>query len=124
MTFTAGKTGNASGRPKGTGKPVSRLRQLERKLKELSDQSLVLIQQELDWGSGKDGVKPVDKEALSTAKWTVTTYTAVRKAAEQEENLKLGGSPTQQAPSDPSESQGSDSDGEAKGFTLQLVQST
>lgn len=121
MTFEAGKTGNAKGRPKGAGKPVSRLRQLERKLKELSDQSLVLIQQELDFGSGKVDVKPVDKDALSTAKWTVTTYTAVRKAAEQEESLKMVGSPTQDLPSAPAEADGSDSDGEPKGFTLKLI---
>lgn len=121
MAFEPGRTGNPKGRPKGAGKPVSRLRMLERKLKDLTDQSLVLIKQELDWGSGVEGVAPVDKEALSTAKWTVTTYTAVRKAAEQEENTKLGGSQPQGVSNAPVEVEGADSDGEAKGFTLQLV---
>lgn len=119
MTFEAGVTGNPSGRPKGKGKPVSRLRQLERKLKELSDKSLVLIEQELNFGSGKEGVKPVDKEALSTAKWTVTTYTAVRKAAEAEENLKLGGSPSAQGAS-PVESDDDETE-KPKTFTLTVV---
>lgn len=119
MSFEPGKTGNANGRPKGTGKPVSRLRQLERKLKDLTDQSLKLIAQELDFGSGKAGIKPVDKEALSTAKWTVTTYTAVRKAAEAEEATKTQGVPSASNPS--TETQGSDSEGNGATFTLKMV---
>ena len=98
MAFVKGQSGNAGGRPKGTGRPVSRLRQLESKLKLLSDQSLILIAQELDYGSGKEGVMPVDKEVLSTAKWTVTTYTAVRKAAEAEELAKTPAATTAEVP--------------------------
>lgn len=118
MAFEPGQTGNAGGRPKGTGKPVSRLRQLEKQLKTLTDTSLKLIAQELDFGVGKPDVKPVDKEALSTAKWTVTTYTAVRKAAEAEEQSKLvPGAPV----ANETGSGGSDSEGGPATFTLKVV---
>lgn len=111
--FEQGKTGNSNGRPKGTGRPVSRLRQLEKQLKALTDQSLKLIAQELDFGEGKEGVKPVDKEALSTAKWTVTTYTAVRKAAEAEEQAKM--------PAQAAQQEEVVKEGQTSNFTLKMV---
>lgn len=114
--FEPGKTGNPNGRPKGKGKPVSRLRQLEAKLKLLSDQSIELIKQELDFGSGKAGAKPVDKDALATAKWTVTTYTAVRKAALSEEQAK-----TEKPEVEDKAVEGSDEEGNGTVFTLKMA---
>jgi formyltetrahydrofolate synthetase len=79
-SFEAGKTGNPNGRPKGRGKPVSRLRSTLSKLRELEQQALDNIADSV-------GKKNIDKEVIATSKWVITTIVAVNKAANAEEAL-------------------------------------
>lgn len=79
-SFEAGKSGNPSGRPKGKGRPVSRLRTTLTKLRELEKQALDNIAESV-------GKKNIDKEVIATSKWVITTIVAVNKAANAEETL-------------------------------------
>lgn len=69
---------NPAGRPKGTGKPVSKLRRTLNKLYALEDKSLENIQKSVE---GQE----VDKESLSTSRWVVNTIVNVNRAALSEE---------------------------------------
>lgn len=73
-----GQTGNSRGRPKGTGRPVSKLRNTLSKLRELEKQALDNIAESV-------GKKDIDKEVIATSKWVITTIVAVNKAANAEE---------------------------------------
>lgn len=72
---------NPNGRPKGTGKPISKLRSLVRKLQEMEEKALENIKFSLE---GKD----IDKSTVDTSKWVVTTIVTTNRAATAEENLK------------------------------------
>lgn len=69
---------NPSGRPKGTGKPVSKLRSTIAKLRELETKSLENIRRSVE---GED----MDKEVLASSKWVISTTIATVKAALSEE---------------------------------------
>ena len=71
------------GRPTGTvGTKISKLKRITNKLVSMANgQSMEIIQDSLDG-------KPVDKEKLATAKWTVTSAKEFHKACLQEEESK------------------------------------
>lgn len=106
-----GQSGNPAGRPKGTGKKVSRLRRILSQFEEMcKDDAPKIIKDSLDG-------KPVPDEQLKTAKWVVTTYTAIHKACISEEEVKTKGQPEgESTPAD-----GADEDGGQAQFTLSIV---
>ena len=69
---------NPAGRPRKTGKPVSKLRSTAAKLRELEPQALENIQKSVEG-------QQVDKEVLASSKWVVTTMVSVMKSALDEE---------------------------------------
>lgn len=73
-----GKSANPTGRPKGTGRPVSSLRKTLTKLKTLENKSLENIEKSVN---GEE----VDKEVLSSSKWVVQQVVSVQKACVSEE---------------------------------------
>ncbi len=106
---------NPNGRPKGTGKKVSRLRRILAQFEEMcKDDAPAIIKQSLDG-------KVVPDEQLKTAKWVVTTYTAIHKACVAEEETKTTRS---QAAESEGNAEGADEDGGPATFTLNLVKSS
>lgn len=77
-TWKPGESGNKGGRPKGTGKPISKLRSTIAKLRELEGKSLENIRRSVE---GED----VDKEVLASSKWVISTTVSTVKAALSEE---------------------------------------
>lgn len=69
---------NKGGRPKGTGKPISKLRSTIAKLRELEPDALLNIKKSIE---GQE----VDANSLATSKWLVTTVVSTVKAALSEE---------------------------------------
>lgn len=74
-----GRGGNPD-KPKTRGKPVSSLRKTLKKLLSLEPKALDNIEKAVN---GEE----VDKVALDTSKWTISTIVTVQKAAVQEENV-------------------------------------
>lgn len=77
-TWQPGQSGNKGGRPKGTGKPISKLRSTIAKLRELEPDALLNIKKSIE---GQE----VDANSLATSKWLVTTVVSTVKAALSEE---------------------------------------
>lgn len=59
---------NKGGRPKGSSTKISKMQRIANRLEEMARiDALPLIQKSLD------GVEPVDKDRLATAKWTISS---------------------------------------------------
>lgn len=85
--FKEGEVNNPKGRPEGTGRKISKMKRLSNRIEEMArTKALGIIQKSLD---GEE----VDKDQLSTAKWTVTTAQQLHKAVLQEEEMLRGGKP-------------------------------
>lgn len=70
------------GRPVGSKTKISKLQRIANRLEQMArTQAMTIIQESLDG-------KPVDKDKLSTAKWTVTTAKEFHKAVLQEKEGK------------------------------------
>lgn len=86
-----GQTGNPNGRPKGKGKPISRLRSTLNKLKELEEDSIRNIGYAIrgvpESEHEEDQVR-LDKVQVETSKWLITTLVAVTRAVVAEESSK------------------------------------
>lgn len=80
-SWKPGQSGNPNGRPKGTGKPISRLRSMLKKLEEMSDSALDNIKKSVD---GEE----VDKTILDSSKYVINTVSSLTKACLQEEQFK------------------------------------
>jgi len=78
-SWPKGKSGNVGGRPKGSGKPVSKLRSTLARLREIEPMALENIKRSVS------GETEIDKEVLANSRWVVTTSVNVLKAAMQEE---------------------------------------
>lgn len=76
-----GESGNPRGRPRGTGRAVSRLRKTITALEELADTSVENIKKSVE---GEE----VDKTTLDTSKWVITTIPSLSRAATAEEQLR------------------------------------
>lgn len=81
---------NPGGRPKGSGKPISRLRSTLNKLKELEPDAIDVI------GLSVKG-KEVDKERLSTSKWVISSISSLTRAALAEEAYRMEATLVQEA---------------------------
>lgn len=79
--WEVGQSGNPNGRPKGTGRPVSKLRKTQRKLQELEEKALENIKKSVEGGI-------IDKEILSSSKWVITAILSISKAALAEEQSR------------------------------------
>lgn len=77
-----GKSPNPAGRPKGTGKPISRLRSTLNKLKNIEPEAIEVIESAV---LGKE----VDKTQLDTSKWVITSISTLTRAALAEESHKI-----------------------------------
>lgn len=73
------ESGNKNGRPRGTGKPVSKLRSTLARLREIEPMALENIKKSVE------GDTDIDKEVLANSRWVVSTSVTVLKAAMQEE---------------------------------------
>lgn|SRR5690606_23684906 len=76
-----GQSGNPNGRPKGTGRPFSKLRSLVNKLQAMEETALKNIEAALNH-------EEIEKQALETSKWVISMIPTVNRAATQEEQLK------------------------------------
>lgn len=81
--WKAGQTGNPKGRPKGTSRPISRLRSTLNKLKELEPDAVDIIARAIE-GDGT-----LDKSQLDTAKWVIQNINTLTRGAIAEESYKL-----------------------------------
>ena len=79
-TWKTGADANPNGRPKGTGKPISHLRRTLTKLRAMEEQALKNIEDSIK-------KKDIDKEALATSKWLITTMVTLNRAATADEQL-------------------------------------
>jgi hypothetical protein len=89
-----GRSGNPAGRPKGTGRPMSKLRRTQRKLHEMEDKALENIQKSVE---GVD----VDKEVLASSKWVIGAIVTVTKAATADEESRKPSEDSDETPSGP-----------------------
>lgn len=76
-----GESGNPKGRPRGTGRSVSRLRRTITKLEEYVDAAVDNVGRSVN---GED----VEKSTLDSSKWVITTIPALSRAATAEEQLR------------------------------------
>ena len=76
-----GSSLNPNGRPKGSGRPVSKLRTMLRKLSEMSDSALQNIKDSVE---GKD----IDKSVLDSSKYIINTISSLTKSCLQEEQFR------------------------------------
>lgn len=82
-SWERGESPNPNGRPKGVrGKPVSKLRSTLRKLQEMEADALNNIKESISR-------KAVDKEAIATSKWLISTIVSVNRAASADETVML-----------------------------------
>lgn len=79
--FQPNESGNPNGRPRGTGRSVSRLRRTITKLEEYVDAAVDNVGRSVN---GED----VDKSTLDSSKWVITTIPALSRAATAEEQLR------------------------------------
>lgn len=76
-----GSSPNPAGRPRGTGRSVSRLRRVISQLEEMTPDALDNIARSVRR-------EEVEKSVLDTSKWVVTTIPSLSRAATQEESLR------------------------------------
>lgn len=76
-----GESGNRAGRPRGTGRSVSRLRGIITKLEGMSEKALENIDTVVNGGH-------LDKQVVETSKWVISLIPSMSRAATQEEQLR------------------------------------
>lgn len=79
-----GQTGNPNGRPRGTGKPISRLRSTLNKLKEREQLAVEIIDEVLE---GRH--ENLTKEQIEMAKWVLSKIESYTRSAIHEESFKM-----------------------------------
>lgn len=79
--FQKGVASNPAGRPRGTGRSISRLRQTITKLETMVDLALDNVEKVV---SGEE----VDRHTLETSKWVIATIPSMSRAATQEETFR------------------------------------
>ena len=103
---------NPKGRPKGTAKPISRLRSTLNKLKGLEPEAVEIIEKII---SGAE----VDKSQADTAKWVISMINTLTKGAIAEESYKLDARERQSVSK---EEQGTGTEGKpSKRFSIQMI---
>ena len=79
-----GKSANPNGRPRGTGKPISRLRSTLNKLKEREQLAVEIIDEVLE-GHHEN----LTKEQIEMAKWVLSKIESYTRSAIHEESFKM-----------------------------------
>lgn len=79
-----GVSGNSKGRPRGTGKPISRLRSTLNKLKEREQLAVEIIDEVLE---GRH--ENLTKEQIEMAKWVLSKIESYTRSAIHEESFKM-----------------------------------
>lgn len=79
-----GKSANPNGRPRGTGKPISRLRSTLNKLKEREQLAVEIIDEVLE---GRH--ENLTKEQIEMAKWVLSKIESYTRSAIHEESFKM-----------------------------------
>lgn len=123
--WEAGQSGNPGGRPKGKGKPRSKMRTTLSKLYTIQADAIELIRQQMT-GKDSDG-KPVEapaKDKVDMAKFVVKTIESLNNTCLREEALILGirekGNPEGAKDLEESQSQTAEETG---AFSMDLVDS-
>lgn len=91
VTWKKGTSGNPSGRPVGTSKPISNLRKTINELRKLEPKAIENISAVVNgvMSTREDGeAMEVDKLQLETSKWVIATISSMSRAATADEALK------------------------------------
>jgi hypothetical protein len=83
-----GQSGNMNGRPKGTGRPVSRLRGTLNKLKGIEPEAIAIIE-----GVVKGDLANFTKDQIDMAKWIIAQINSLTRGAIAEESFKIDSTP-------------------------------
>lgn len=78
-----GESGNPRGRPKGSGRPISRLRSTLNKLKRIEPEAIEIIEKVIA-GESED----LNKDQIDMSKWTITMINTLTRGAIAEESFK------------------------------------
>ena len=79
---------NPNGRPKGTGRPISKVRSTLNKLKQLEPDAISVIEKSLKGAKGEETEEMVSKSQVDTAKWIISSIGSLTRTALAEESYK------------------------------------
>lgn len=83
-----GVSGNSKGRPRGTGRPVSRLRGTLNKLKGIEPEAIEIIESVV-----KGEMANLTKDQIDMAKWIIGQINSLTRGAIAEESFKIDSAP-------------------------------